>query len=156
MSSLIRLLLILAFAATAAGLAILPFLGEPGLANPKTAGVWGLWINFIGALHPVFLHLPIGALLLLVTMEGLGIVTRGKVRIDATWALLFAFGTSVLALVTGYSLYLTGNYTGELIQMHKRDAFLFCGVLLLTTAWSLWATLADKKSLLYTYPLPVR
>ena len=148
MTLLIRVTLTLAFVGTAAGLAILPLLGEPGLANPKTAGVWGLWINFIGALHPVFLHLPIGALLLLVTMEGLGIVTRGKVRIDATWALLFAFGTSVLALVTGYSLYLTGNYTGELIQMHKRDAFLFCGVLLFTTAWSLWSTLADKKSLL--------
>lgn len=148
MTPLIRLFLVLAFIGTAAVLAILPFLGEPGMANPKTAGVWGLWINFIGALHPVFLHLPIGALLLLVTMEGWGIVTRGKVRIDATWALLFALGTSVLALLTGYSLYLTGNYTGELIQMHKRDAFLFCGVLLVTTAWSLWATLANKKSLL--------
>ena len=146
MNRLLRFLIIFLFVCAAAGLGILPFLGEPGLANPKTAGVWGLWINFIGALHPVFLHLPIGALLLLVTMEGLGIVTCGKVRIDATWALLFAFGTALLALITGYSLYLTGNYTGELIQMHKRDAFLFCGVLLVT-AWSLWATLADKKSL---------
>ena len=146
MTFLIRLFSSVVFVSVAAGLAVLPFLGEPGMANPKTAGVVGLWINFIGALHPVFLHLPIGALLLLVTMEGLGIVTRGKVRIDATWALLFAFGTALLALVTGYSLYLTGNYTGELIQMHKRDAFLFCGVLLLTTAWSLWATMAGKNS----------
>jgi uncharacterized membrane protein/mono/diheme cytochrome c family protein len=148
MKNLVRFLLIAVFACSAAGLGILPFLGNPGLANPKTAGVFGLWVNFLGQLHPVFLHLPIGALLLLVTMEGLGIVTRGKVRIDATWALLFAFGTALLALVTGYSLYLTGNYTGELIQMHKRDAFLFCGVLLVTTAWSLWFTLAGKKSLL--------
>ncbi len=67
MRFLIRLLLILIFVVTAAGLVALPFLGQPGLANPKTAGVVGLWINFIGTLHPVFLHLPIGALLLLVT-----------------------------------------------------------------------------------------
>ena len=146
MTFLLRSLLILVFVGTAVGLAALPFIGEPGLANPKTAGFWGLWINFMGAFHPVFLHLPIGALLLLMTMEGLGVVTRGRVRIDAALPLLFAFGTSVLALVTGYSLYLTGSYTGELIQMHKRDAFLFCGVLLLTTAWSLWATLAKKNS----------
>ena len=142
----LRTILVLVFVGTAAGLAALPFIGEPGLANPKTAGFLGLWINFIGAFHPVFLHLPIGALLLLMTMEGLGIVTRGRVRVDAVWPLLFALGTSVLALVTGYSLYLTGSYTGELIQMHKRDAFLFCGVLLLTTAWSLWSTLAKKNS----------
>lgn len=146
MTLLFRFLLMLVFGALAAGLCLLPFFGEPGLANPKTAGVLGLWINFIGTFHPVFLHLPIGALLLLVTLEGLGMVTRGKVRVDATWPLLFAFGTSLLALVTGYSLYLTGSYTGELIQMHKRDAFLFCGVLLATTAWNLWAVLAQKNS----------
>ena len=137
MTFLFRSLLMLVFLALAAGLCLLPFFGEPGLASPKTAGALGLWINFIGTFHPVFLHLPIGALLLLVTLEGLGMVTRGKVRVDATWPLLFAFGTSLLALVTGYSLYLTGSYTGELIQMHKRDAFLFCGVLLATTAWNL-------------------
>ena len=83
MTFLIRLFSSVVFVSVAAGLAVLPFLGEPGMANPKTAGVVGLWINFIGALHPVFLHLPIGALLLLVTMEGLGILTRGKVRINS-------------------------------------------------------------------------
>lgn len=146
MTTFVRILVILLFLGSALGLGFLPFMGHPGLANPKTAGIFGLWINFIGTFHPVFLHLPIGALLLLVTMEGVGIVSRGKVRIDATWVLLFALGTSLAALVTGYSLYLTGNYTGELIQMHKRDAFFFCGVLLVTTAWNLWATLARKNS----------
>jgi uncharacterized membrane protein len=148
MTFLAKFFLVLIFASSALVLGVLPFLGEPGLANPKTAGILGLWINFIGALHPVFLHLPIGALLLLVTMEFLGTVTRGKVRIDSPWALLFAFGTSLLALLTGYSLYLTGNYSGELIQVHKRDAFLFCWVLLATTAWSLWVSTARKNSLL--------
>lgn len=146
MDRLTRFLSVAFVAGSAAFLGVLPFVGKPGVADPGTAGPWGLWINFIGALHPVFLHLPIGALLLLVTMEGLGIATRGKVRTDAVWALLFAFGTSVLALATGYSLYLTGDYTGGLVQMHKRDAFLFCGVLLATTAWSLWASLAGKNS----------
>ncbi|MFZ9933408.1 MAG: c-type cytochrome domain-containing protein [Chthoniobacterales bacterium] len=146
MKRLRHLLLPAGFLALATGLCLLPFLGAPGLANPKTAGVWGLWINFIGTFHPLFLHLPIGALLLLVTMEGLALVSCGRIRLEPTWPLLFALGTAVLALVTGYSLYLTGNYTGELLQMHKRDAFIFCWVLAATTAWHLRAVLAGKDS----------
>lgn len=146
MATCMRFLILTPLFAAAVGLVVLPFLGEPGLANPKTAGIVGLWINFVGALHPVFLHLPIGALILLVTMEGLGFVSRGRVRIDQVWPLVFALGTAFLALITGYSLYLTGNYTGELIQLHKRDAFLFCWVLLATTALSLWSMTSGKSS----------
>ena len=146
MNLLLRLLVLAVSLVIGAGLCALPFLGTPGIASPKTAGLVGLWINFIGTLHPVFLHLPIGALLLLVTLEGLGIVSRGKVRVEASWPLLFALGTALAALLTGYSLYLTGNYKGELLLSHKRVAFLFCGALLATTAWKLWLELAGKNT----------
>ena len=62
----------------AAILVVLPFLGEPGFADPRTAGAVGLWVNFLGTLHPPFLHLPIGAFVLVMLLEGIGLITRGR------------------------------------------------------------------------------
>lgn len=85
----------------AAFVAFMPFLGTPGVADPRTAGAGGLWINFLGRFHPLLLHLPIGALMLVFVMEGLGIVTGGRYKARTTLAVAFAAVTSVLAVVLG-------------------------------------------------------
>ena len=132
-----RLAFAVIFAISAVVLSIivgaLVFFAEVGVANPKTADLAGLWINFTGSLHPVFLHLPIGALVLILVLESARVISFGRLKTDMRLPLIFAFGSSLLALITGYCLYLTGNYSGELISLHKRDAFIFCGVLMLTT-----------------------
>ena len=106
--------------------ALMPLIGEVGMANEKTATTVGLWINFLGKLHPLLLHLPIGALMLVFLMEAAGLVTRGRYRPNTTLGLFFAASTGVFAVVFGYCLYLTGEYPeSALVLEHKRDGILF-------------------------------
>jgi len=49
-----------------------------------------------------------------------------------TLALAFAAASSVFATLFGYFLYLTGDYTGELMDEHKRDGIIFTVLLILT------------------------
>ena len=117
--------IVISAALVAVFLILLPFLGEPGFADPKSAGPFGLWIHFFGTMHPLLLHLPIGAFLLVMLMEALGLVSKGRYQPSTTIPLLFTVGTGLLALVFGYCLYLTGSYSGELIEKHKNEAFIF-------------------------------
>jgi len=110
--------------------AMIPLFGEVGSANPKTADTVGLWLNFLGGFHPLFLHLPIGAFVLVLFLEALSLLSKNK--INMTLALAFAAASSIFATLFGYFLYLTGDYTGELMDEHKRDGIIFTVLLLLT------------------------
>src|SRR5579872_2844999 len=79
----------------------------------------GAFLTFLGRLHPVIVHLPIGILLLGLLMEALSARTR--------WAGLkpaadLALGLGVLAAVfsccTGYLLSLNGDYDPALVTTH--------------------------------------
>ena len=117
---------------TAVLIAVMPWIGEVGSADPKTANSAGLWMNFFGKLHPLMLHLPIGATVLVLTMESLRLLSFGKYKPQTTLALAFAAGTSVVAVVFGYFLYLTGKYEGPLLEEHKRDGIIFTVMAILT------------------------
>lgn len=104
----------------------LPSFAEVGYANPKTANLAGLWVNYFGGFHAIFLHLPIGALSYVLLTEFMSLVTSGRWRVDTRLALAFAAVMALLASVFGYCLYLTDEYqTGELLEEHKRDGILF-------------------------------
>ncbi|MGJ8678532.1 MAG: c-type cytochrome domain-containing protein [Akkermansiaceae bacterium] len=105
--------------------AVMPLLGEVGMASEKGASTLGQWIGFMGEFHPLFLHLPIGAVILVLVMEAASIFSRGKYKAQTTLALFFASAMAVFAAVFGYCLYLTGDFSGELIEEHKRDGILF-------------------------------
>jgi len=111
---------------------IMPFIGEVGMANPKAAEGIGLWVNFLGRFHPLFLHLPIGALMLVFVMEVAKLLSGGKYRPHTTLALFFSAATSVFAVVFGYFLYLTGDFEGDLIEEHKRDGIIFTILMIVT------------------------
>ncbi|MBT8038377.1 MAG: hypothetical protein KJO21_12625 [Verrucomicrobiae bacterium] len=115
-----------------AGVASMPWLGEVGMASDKATTVIGQWIGFLGRFHPIFLHLPIGALTLVLLMECLGLISLGKYKPHTTLGLGFASATGVFAVVFGYFLYLTGDYSGELIEEHKRDGVIFTILLIAT------------------------
>lgn len=112
--------------------ATMPWMGTVGMANPKTAAAPGLWMNFFGQLHPLFLHLPIGATVLVISMEGLGLISRGKYKPNTTIPLAFAAGTAIFAVVFGYFLHLTGEYKVEELADHKRDGIIFTVWIILT------------------------
>lgn len=114
---------------------VLPSLSEVGYANPKTADVAGLWVNFFGGFHAVFLHLPIGALSYVLLTEVMSLVTSGRWRVDTRLALAFAAVMALFASVFGYCLYLTDQYgTGDLLEEHKRDGIIFTVLVFATLA----------------------
>ena len=112
--------------------AVIPFLGEVGMASESATTTIGKWIGFLGEFHPLFLHLPIGAVMLVIVMEILRLVTFGKYSPPTTLGLFFASATGVFAMVFGYCLYLTGDFSGELIEEHKRDGIIFTILLIAT------------------------
>lgn len=131
--------------------AALPLFGEVGMANPGTASTIGLWINFFGKFHPLFLHLPIGALMLVLMMEAASLITRGKYKPNTTIGLFFAALTGVFAAIFGYFLFLTGGYEGELIEAHKDDGIVF--TLVLIAAFALKYTLDVKPNIKLLKPV---
>lgn len=114
----------------AAAVAVMPWLGTVGMADPKTADITGLWMNFLGKNHFLILHMPIGATILVLIMEILGFFKKS--RPSTTLALAFAAATAILAVVFGYFLYLTGGYSIEKLEDHKDDGVIFTVMIILT------------------------
>jgi len=104
---------------------VMPWIGKVGMAASSVDTPLSKWVSFLGEFHPLFLHLPIGVLVLVIVMEVLSIVTFGRYKPNTTLALFFASVTGIFAAVFGYCLYLTGEFTGDLIEEHKRDGILF-------------------------------
>ena len=118
----------------AAAIAVMPWLGEVGSANEGSSGILTLWIYFFGKFHPLFLHLPIGGLVLVLMMEALKVLSLGRYKADTSLGVFFSAVTGVLAVVCGYFLYLSGEYTGDLVEAHKRDGIIFSVLLLICFA----------------------
>lgn len=118
----------------AVAVAVMPWLGEVGSANEGATGAMALWVYFFGKFHPLFLHLPIGGLVLVLMMEALKILSLGRYKADTTLGVFFSALTGVLAVVCGYFLYLSGDYTGDLVEAHKRDGVIFSVLLLVCFA----------------------
>ena len=76
------------------------------------------WIEFIGLYHPVFLHLPIGFLLLIVSIELYHVFTKKKNTHPMRFALVLNALASVNAALLGFVLYLTGSWSTEKIEDH--------------------------------------
>lgn len=78
-----------------------------------------VWQDFIGRLHPVVLHLPIGLFAGVVVMEVVAL--RFPAAAPGRRALAVAFGLSaVLAASTGWFLGSGEGYSGALIDEHRR------------------------------------
>ena len=99
------------------------------------------WINFLGHLHPVALHLPIGGLVIICMLEGIAIVGRlfnrsmpsiGDMTIPLFCNALTAVGTCILGL-----LWLHGGEMGEPGQ--KMTDHMWQG--LIFTACAIWLPL---------------
>ena len=102
-------------------------LGMMLLAFALAAGADGTPSRFqllVGRLHPLTVHLPIGFLLLAVTLEG-GARWRPlrPLRHAVPFVLVLGAASAVIAVLAGYLLSATGGYDGPTVLWHKRLGF---------------------------------
>ncbi|MDN3663841.1 DUF1592 domain-containing protein [Algibacter miyuki] len=87
---------------------------------PLTGEVENTMVFFLGRFHPILLHLPIGALIVLFFMEIINGL-RPELNLDAACKLLLWFSvfSIVPTLILGFLLASSGNYNEELLDLHK-------------------------------------
>jgi mono/diheme cytochrome c family protein/uncharacterized membrane protein len=78
------------------------------------------FLQFIGRFHPLFVHLPIGIILLAL---GLAVLSRrpryANLEPAVKVALLWGFISAVAACVAGYCLKLSGGYEEDTLNLHQ-------------------------------------
>jgi len=97
-----------------AGIVAMPF-----LAGQPVEGALPQWQRFIGRFHPVFLHLPIGMLALVLFLELGGLFRKGPRQPGVVPAFLMA-ASAMVAAICGFLLWQSnpGEYPEDLIERH--------------------------------------
>ena len=90
------------------------------LLIPLDGKVDNTFLFFLGRFHPIILHLPIGALMVLLLMEIIN-KFRPKLNLDAACNILLWFSVfSIIPTITlGFLLASSGSYDDELLNFHK-------------------------------------
>ena len=84
-------------------------------------------INFLGHLHPVFVHLPIGFLVIAYVIQYLFKSNTEKSRL-IDFVLVAGILSSLLAAFFGWMLSLSGGYEENLLDWHRYTAIAVCVV----------------------------
>ena len=78
------------------------------------------WIEFIGHFHPVFVHLPIGILMITALLMSLSAYQKIQLGQDLLKILLIAGAMSaVLSCITGFMLSQSGDYDAATLNLHQ-------------------------------------
>lgn len=129
--------------ASSAG-ALIVVLGALLALQPAGSSSDGL--RFLGRFHPLFVHLPIG-LMLLVTLAEVASVKPGvRARLDPVISplLVVLVLSAVPAFIAGLMLAHAGGYPEALLGPHQRFAIL--GVVLLCASLAAWAVQRERSS----------
>lgn len=117
---------------TLCGLAVIAALAMlPGYAGPPSKDGLPDLAKFFGRFHPVFLHLPIGMLLLVLVLETGRLFSKKKPGSSTQVALFFTAASAVVATLLGFVLYYSDpeSYEKELAERHLQNGIIFaCGV----------------------------
>lgn len=104
--------------------------------------------GFLGHLHPLVVHLPIGFLLLAMIFDLASYHTSyGYLKAAVPVALFAGFITAVAACIFGYLLSLSGEYDDHTLTNHK-----FAGIVLTIIAGLLFFATTPKAKSLVTIP----
>ena len=77
------------------------------------------WVYFLGRFHPLIIHFPIVLLGLLLLLELLNWANWLVLSSSLRWVFLgLSALSSLLAITLGYLLYHTGDYSGEILNLH--------------------------------------
>jgi uncharacterized membrane protein len=92
------------------------------------------WLQFLGAFHPIAVHLPI-ALLILVPLVELAGRTRFFPQLLSSVDFLLGVATcgAIAAIALGWCLARSGNYSGSLVTQH-----MWAGMAVAAAAWLCW------------------
>lgn len=107
--------------------------------------------TFFGRLHPLFVHLPIGFLLLAIIFATLSKFTKfAPLKPAVPFAFLIGFLSAVIACVLGLMLSHSGDYDSPALSSHRA-----AGILLATTSGALYLlnTTAVKRLVFVRRPL---
>jgi len=101
----------------------------------------GDFIVFLGRFHPLFLHLPIGFLVLAVTLE-LASRTDKYVSLKPAvgFTLLLGAVSALLAAILGLMLAQDGGYSEDLLSLHK-----WLGIALVIFSFGAWILYEQKE-----------
>lgn len=106
----------------------------------------GDWAQFLGRFHPLVVHLPIGALLLVAVAEVASVKSSLRARLDPviTPALVLLLAAAVAAFIDGLLLARGGGYPDPLLVPHK--GFALGGVVLLCASLAAWSLQRQRSS----------
>ncbi len=110
------------------------------------------FVLFLGHLHPVILHLPIGFLVGLFLIEVYAFLKSSREVELATWILLTLGSTSAaVAAALGILLSWGGGYDEDIIYWHKRFGVSVGALSLAAVGLKLWYRRSGGKTLLLGY-----
>jgi len=99
-------------------------------------------VTFLGRLHPMVVHLPIGFLLMASAFDLMSYRARYRYLRNAVAPALFAgFVSAVVACVFGYLLSLSGSYDEVILESHRN-----AGILLAVASGVWWAIVTSLFS----------
>ncbi|RPA69836.1 hypothetical protein EF405_00655 [Cyclobacteriaceae bacterium YHN15] len=99
-------------------------------------------ITFIGRFHPVWVHLPIGFLIIAVLFKGNAVLGKKSALDEAvSFALLLGAISAFIAAVLGFLLSQSGGYEGKLLDIHLAAGWIT--VLLGGIAW--WVNKNEQR-----------
>jgi uncharacterized membrane protein len=130
-----------------ASLASVPFLA----GDPPPDGLPDM-AKFLGRFHPVFLHLPIGMLLLVLVLEIGHFIPRNRAGYSTRMAMFFAAASAVVATILGLLLYYGSGIYGEdqLAKRHLNGGIIFACGMVAAFIVKVWVDLgAGKGTWLY-------
>ncbi|WP_397383404.1 c-type cytochrome domain-containing protein [Prosthecobacter sp.] len=111
------------------------------------------FVLFIGRFHPIFLHLPVGILVLLVFFELICSTRRGEIKFGEASLLMLILGSagSVLAVFAGIMLSREGGYVGGNFSLHQTMGLLGTAGVLISLVVRLMGMARGSMELLNAY-----
>src|SRR3989337_1747944 len=101
--------------------------------------------TFLGRIHPLIIHLPIGFILLAIIFHAVSYHKKYAYLNGAVpFTLLIGFASAVGACVFGFMLSLTGDYDGPILKNHKLSGI----ILTLMTGLLYWMTTAPFRKII--------
>ncbi len=82
--------------------------------------------SFIGHLHPLLVHLPIGILCFVFVLSLLSSEKRELLKLTFSYAILASAISSLAACVAGYTLAQSGEYDADLVMKHQWTGIATC------------------------------